>query len=138
MPASILSISTFSVADFNCLEMRAMEQRQYFTVAWQAAAKVFTALLQCGKKRTSQHTRLGPIYSILCSYSTYQAISESYHGLFFHKLLLDSVELVSLHLMHVCDILDHYIYSDKSFFVWWKWIMRIMPVLDWITPVCHD
>lgn len=25
------------------------EQRQYFTVGWQAAAKVFTALLQCGK-----------------------------------------------------------------------------------------
>lgn len=29
--------------------MRPTEQRQYFTVAWQAAAKVFTALLQCGK-----------------------------------------------------------------------------------------
>lgn len=37
------------IAAFSCLEMGPSEQRQYFTGAWQAAAKVFTAWLQCGK-----------------------------------------------------------------------------------------
>lgn len=41
--------SSVFIAAFSCLEMGPTEQRQYFTVAWQAAAKVFTASLQCGK-----------------------------------------------------------------------------------------
>lgn len=41
--------SSIFIAAFSCLEMGPTEQRQYFTVAWQAAAKVFTASLQCGK-----------------------------------------------------------------------------------------
>lgn len=45
-------------AVFSCLEMGPTEQRQYFTVGWQAAAKVFTALLQCGKMDPGRQAQL--------------------------------------------------------------------------------
>lgn len=56
--------SSLLVAVLSRLEMGPTEQRQYFTVGWQAAAKVFTALLQCGKMDPGRETQVRSLRKI--------------------------------------------------------------------------
>lgn len=76
------------IAAFSCLEMGPSEQRQYFTGAWQAAAKVFTAWLQCGKMDPARdaHAARGPCTTralTRCCLILYRVRSQHAYILFF-------------------------------------------------------